>query len=99
MADWDNHKVKKRNDSIESFEQAGRQDVADKEKAEKALLETFLPAALTEEELEKIVQEAVKETGASSKKDMGAVMKAAMAKAEGCADGKALSSLVQKALS
>ncbi len=90
--------VKKRNDSIESFEKAGREDVAAKERNEKEILEAYLPAALTEDEVKGIVQAAIVETGATSKKEMGQVMKAAMAKAQGRADGKLLSSLVQQAL-
>ncbi|MEM6885369.1 MAG: GatB/YqeY domain-containing protein [Verrucomicrobiota bacterium] len=91
--------VKKRNDSIESFEKAGRDDAAAKERHEKEILEAYLPAALTEDEIKQIVADAVAETGATSKKEMGLVMKAAMAKAQGRADGKLLSSLVQQALS
>jgi len=90
--------VKKRNDSIDSFEQAGRDDSAAKERHEKEILEAYLPAALSESEIQKIITDAVAETGATSKKDMGMVMKAAMAKAQGRADGKLLSSLVQQAL-
>lgn len=90
--------VKKRNDSIEGFRQAGRDEMADKEEREKAILETFMPAGLSDEELDAIVKAAVAEAGATSKKDMGAVMKIAMAKAEGRADGKTLSSKVQQAL-
>ena len=90
--------VKKRNDSIESFKGAGREDAAAKEQLEKDILEAYLPAALTEEEIKGIVAAAVAETGATSKKEMGVVMKAAMAKAQGRADGKLLSSLVQQAL-
>lgn len=90
--------VKKRNDSIESFEKAGRDDVAAKECNEKEILEAYLPAALTEDELKVIVADAVAETGATSKKEMGLVMKTAMAKAQGRADGKLLNSLVQQAL-
>jgi hypothetical protein len=90
--------VKKRNDSIESFQQAGRDDVAAKEQKEKEILEAFLPAALSEAELKAIVAAAVAETGATSKKEMGLVMKSAMAMSEGRADGKLLSSLVQQAL-
>jgi uncharacterized protein YqeY len=91
--------VKKRDDSIEGFRRAGREEMAAKEEREKVILETFLPAALSEEQLEAIVQAAVAETGATSRKEMGAVMKIAMAKAEGRADGKTLSAKVQQALS
>jgi len=91
--------VKKRNDAIEGFRQAGREELAEKEEREKTILETFLPAALSDQELEEIVKAAVAETGATSKKEMGAVMKVAMVKAEGRADGKTLSAKVQQALS
>lgn len=90
--------VKKRQDSIASFEGAGRTDLADKEKAELPILQAYLPAEMPAEELEKIVKDAIAETGATSKKEMGAVMKAAQAKAAGRADGKTLSQLVQKLL-
>ncbi|NJK92322.1 MAG: GatB/YqeY domain-containing protein [Blastochloris sp.] len=91
--------IKKRQESIDSFSKAGRADVAAKEEAEKKLLETFLPAALSEAEIEGIVRDAMVETGASSKAQMGAVMKVATAKAAGRVDGKTLSALVQKLLS
>ncbi len=90
--------VKKRQDSIASFEGAGRTDLADKEKSELPFLQAYLPAEMPAEELEKIVRDAIAETGATSKKEMGAVMKAAQAKAAGRADGKTLSQLVQKLL-
>lgn len=90
--------VKKRNDSIDSFEKAGREEAAAKERNEKVILEAYLPAALSEDEIKAIVESAIAETGASSKKEMGAVMKVAMAKAQGRADGKLLSSLVQQSL-
>jgi len=91
--------VKKRNDGIAGYEEAGRAESAEQEKREKAILEGYLPTPLSDSELETIVQEAVKEVGATSKKEMGAVMKAAMAKSENRADGKALSSAVARALS
>lgn len=90
--------IKKRQDSVESFVLAGRGELADKEQREITVLETYLPAALTEAELEKIVKEAITEAGATSKAQMGAVMKLAQAKAAGRADGKVLSALVQKLL-
>jgi uncharacterized protein YqeY len=90
--------VKKRNDSIESFEKAGRPDVAAKEASEKAFLETLLPAGLDSAALEQLVRDAIAETGATTKAQMGLVMKAASAKAAGRADGKALSAIVQKLL-
>ena len=90
--------LKKRQDSIESFTKAGRTDLAEKEAAEAKLLEAYLPAGLSEAELETIVRAAIAETGATGKAQMGAVMKAAVAKAEGRADNRALSTLVQKLL-
>ena len=90
--------VKKREDSIASFTQAGRNDMADKEKKEMEFLKTMLPAQLTPEKLEQLVKEAITEVGATSKAQMGSVMKAAQAKAAGQADGKTLSQLVQRLL-
>lgn len=90
--------VKKREDSISSYTQAGRTDLADKEKKEMELLKIFLPAQLPPEKLEALVKEAIAEVGATSKAQMGAVMKAAQAKAAGQADGKTLSQIVQKLL-
>ena len=90
--------AKKRRDSIEQFEKGGRSDLADKEKKELAVLESYLPKALSPEELEQLVRAAIQEVGATSKKDMGAVMKAAQAKAAGRADGKTLSGVVSKLL-
>jgi uncharacterized protein len=87
--------VKKREDSITSFTQAGRTDLADKEKKEHEFLKTFLPAQMTPERMEAIVKEAIAEVGATSKAQMGSVMKAAQAKAAGQADGKTLSQIVQ----
>ena len=90
--------VKKREDSISSFTQAGRTEMADKEKKEMEFLKTMLPAQLTAEKLEQLVKEAITEVGATSKAQMGSVMKAAQAKAAGQADGKTLSQLVQRLL-
>jgi len=90
--------VKKRQDSITSYTEGNRPELAEKEKAELAILQTYLPAALSEPELETLVKEAIAETGATGKAQMGAVMKAAQAKAAGRADGKTLSQLVQKLL-
>lgn len=90
--------VKKRKDSLAQYEAAGRADLAATESKEIAILEEFLPAALSAEELEALVKAAIAEVGATSKKEMGAVMKAAQAKAAGRADGKAISSLVGRLL-
>jgi uncharacterized protein len=92
--------VKQRKDSVEQFTNAGRQDLADKEKAEIAILETYLPPPVSREELERAVDDAVRATGASSPKDMGAVMKAVMAGLAGRnADGKLVNELVRARLS
>ena len=90
--------VKKREDSISSYTTAGRTDLADKEKQELEFLRTFLPAQLTPEKIEALVREVIAETGATSKAQMGTVMKAAQAKAAGQADGKTLSQVVQRLL-
>jgi len=92
--------VKQRKDSVDQFTKAGRQDLADKETAEIAILETYLPPPVSREELEKAVDEAVRTTGASSPKDMGGVMKAVMAGLAGRnADGKLINELVRARLS
>ncbi|HZI47276.1 MAG TPA: GatB/YqeY domain-containing protein [Pyrinomonadaceae bacterium] len=92
--------LKQRRDSVEQFEKAGRQELADKEKAEIGIIEAYLPQAASQEEIDRAVMAAISETGASSIKDMGGVMKAAMAKlAEKNADGKAVSETVKAKLS
>lgn len=90
--------IKQREDSVMSFEQGGRPELAEKEKAEIALLATYLPKGLTTEELTALVSEAIAEVGATSKKEMGAVMKAAQTRADGRADGRQLSAEVQRQL-
>jgi hypothetical protein len=90
--------AKKREDSIAGYTQGGRPDLADKEKLELEFLKTFLPAQLTPEKMEALVKEAITEVGATSKAQMGAVMKAAQVKAAGQADGKTLSQIVQRLL-
>ena len=90
--------VKQRQDSIESFEKGGRPELAAKEKEEMEILNAYLPKGLSAEELAALVREAITEVGATSKAQMGAVMKALQAKAAGRADGKALSAEVQKQL-
>jgi uncharacterized protein YqeY len=90
--------AKKRRDSIEEFDRGGRAELAAKERAELKVLEEFLPKQLSPEETEELVKAAITEVGATSKKDMGAVMKAAQAKAAGRADGKVMSALVGKLL-
>ena len=86
--------IRKHKDSIEQFTKGGRAELAEKEKAEMEVLTAYMPQELSPEELEKIVREAIKETGATSKADMGKVMKIAMGKVKGRADGKAVSQAV-----
>jgi uncharacterized protein YqeY len=90
--------VKQRQDSIESFEKGGRPELAAKEKEEMEVLNAYLPKGLSAEELSGLVREAIAEVGATSKAQMGAVMKALQAKVAGRADGKALSAEVQNQL-
>jgi uncharacterized protein YqeY len=90
--------IKKRRDAIAEYEKAHRADLADKEKAELAVLEAYLPPQLTAAELEALVDEAIAATGAAGPKDMGKVMKALTPKTQGRADGKAVSELVKKKL-
>ena len=91
--------VKQRKDSIEQFTNAGRQDLADKEAAEIAVLESYLPPAVDPAEVQKAIDEAIAETGARSPRDMGRVMKAAMAKLTGQqVDGKAVNAIVRQKL-
>jgi uncharacterized protein YqeY len=91
--------VKQRRDSVEQYQKAGRPELADKEIAEIAVIETYLPQAASEAEIEQAVTEAIGETGASSMKDMGAVMKAVMPKLAGKnADGRTVSDTVKKKL-
>jgi uncharacterized protein YqeY len=88
--------VKQRRDSVEQFEKAGRTELADKERAEIVVIEEYLPQAATREEIEKAVAEAITETGASTMKEMGAVMKAAQARLAGrSADGRVVSEIVK----
>ena len=92
--------VKQRRDSIEQYEKAGRQELVDKEAAEIAVIETYLPAAASREEIEQAVAAAIAETGASSMKDMGGVMKAVQAALAGKnADGRLVSEVVKTKLS
>ena len=92
--------VKQRRDSIDQFTKGGRQDLADKEAAEIRVLETYLPPAADPAAIERAVAEALQETGATSSKDMGRVMKAAMAKLAGqSVDGKTVNELVRARLS
>ncbi len=91
--------IKQRTEAAEAFRKAGRAEQAEKEEAERALIETYLPAAATEREIEAAVAEALAETGATSPKQMGMVMKAAQARLKGkTVDGKALSDKVRSRL-
>ena len=92
--------VKQRRDSVEQFEKAGRMELAEKEAAEIGYIDEYLPRAATQEEIETAVAEAIAETGASSIKEMGQVMKAAQAKLAGkTADGRMVSEAVRSKLS
>jgi uncharacterized protein len=90
--------VKQRQDSIASFEKGRRPELAEKEKAEMAVLNAYLPQAMSEEEVRKLVRETIAETGATSRAQMGAIMKALGPKVAGRADGKTLSAEVQRQL-
>ena len=90
--------AKQRQDSIESFEKGGRAELADKEKEELAILNSYVPQAMSADEVARVVRETIAELGATSKAQMGAVMKALQAKVAGRADGKTLSVEVQKQL-
>jgi uncharacterized protein YqeY len=91
--------VKQRRDSVEQFQKAGRSDLADKETGEIAILQAYLPPAISQDEIDAAVAAAIAETGATSVKDMGKVMKAVMPKLAGKnADGKAVNEAVRRAL-
>ena len=91
--------VKQRRDSIDQYQKAGRQELVEKEASEIAVIEAYLPQAASEAEIEQAVTEANAETGATSMKDMGSVMKAVMPKLAGKnADGRAVSDMVKKKL-
>jgi len=91
--------VKQRRDSVEQYEKAGRQELVDKEKAEIEVIETYLPQAASKEEIEQAVAAAIAETGATSMKDMGGVMKTVQAALAGKnADGKLISEVVKARL-
>ena len=90
--------VKKRRDAAEQYEKGGRPELASKEKQEITVLESFLPKPLALDELEQLIRAAIQETGATSKKQMGQVIKAVQARAAGRAAGKLISELVGKLL-
>ena len=91
--------IKQRKDSVEQFAKGGRQDLADKESAEIKVIEAYLPAGVTDEEIASTISEVIAETGATSVKDMGKVMKACMARFSGRpVDGGKVSELVKTKL-
>ena len=95
-----NSLVKQRKDSIEQFRKGGREDLAQKEEAEITVIEQYLPAAASEDDIRRAVEEAIQETGASSIKDMGRVMKATQARLVGkTTDGARVSQMVKEKLS
>jgi uncharacterized protein YqeY len=91
--------VKQRAESVEQFAAGGRAELAEKEATEKAILESYLPAAPDAAEIEKVVREVIAEVGAEGPKDMGRVMKPALARLGPAADGKAVSQTVKRLLS
>jgi uncharacterized protein YqeY len=92
--------VKQRKDSIDQFRKGGREELAQKEEAEIKIIEEYLPAAASEDDIRKAIKEAIQETGASSIKDMGKVMKATLGRLAGkSADGSRVSQLVKEKLS
>ena len=90
--------VKQRKESIEQFQAAGRKDLVDQETAELKIMETYMPAQMSANQVEKLVAEVIVATGAKSIKDMGAVMKEAQARSGGLADGKMMSDLIKAKL-
>ena len=91
--------LKQRADSIEAFTKGNRPDLAEKEKEEASLLKAYLPQQLSQQEVEKIVADAIQETGANAPADIGKVMKAVLAKTGGRADGKVVNEIARKKLS
>ena len=90
--------IKQRKDALQEFEKAGRSDLVESAQAEIAIISEYLPKQLTEEELQSIIQETIREVGASSKADLGKVMSALMPRIKGRADGKLVNRLVQQQL-
>jgi len=90
---------KKRRDAIEQYEKGGRPELAEKEKREIQVLESFLPEPLSAAQLEQLIKATIQELGATSKKEMGPVIKAVQAKAVGRADGRSISAVVGRLLS
>lgn len=94
-----NSEIKQREQAIELYLQAGRQELADNDKAEISIIREYLPEPLTESEMQQEVSKAIAEIGATSRQDMGSVMKLLKEKLGGRADGKSLSNFVRAALS
>lgn len=90
--------AKQRNDSVEQYEKAGRQDLADKEKAEIAVLEAYMPTQMSDDELEALVKTVIAAVGAESKKDTGKVMKEIMASHRDTVDGKKVQAVLGRLL-
>ena len=90
--------AKQRRQSIDSYREGGRDDLAAQEESELLILQQYLPKQLSEEEVEAMVEQAISETGANGPQDMGRVMKALMPKVKGAVDGKLLSEMVQRKL-
>ncbi|HAG92372.1 MAG TPA: glutamyl-tRNA amidotransferase [Bdellovibrionales bacterium] len=90
--------VKQRKDSIEEYQKAQRQDLVDKESFELTVLEAYLPAQMTKEQVEKIVNEVIQDLGATEMKQMGGVVKEVQARTAGSADGKTISEIVKSRL-
>jgi len=91
--------VKQRKESIDQFQAAGRTDLADQESAELKVLEAYMPAQMTKEQIEQVVAEVIAATGAKTIKEMGTVMKEVQARTAGTADGKTISEVIKAKLS
>lgn len=91
--------VKQRKESIEQFQAAGRNDLADQESAELKVMEAYLPAQMTKEQIEQVVTDVIAATGAKTIKEMGVVMKEVQARTAGTADGKTISEVIKSKLS
>jgi len=91
--------IKKRNEAIELYKQGGRNELAEKEQKELEILKSYLPEQMSEDEVRKLVEEAISSIGASGIQDMGKVMGALMPKVKGKADGTLVSNIVREALS
>ncbi|HEY3348034.1 MAG TPA: GatB/YqeY domain-containing protein [Nitrospirota bacterium] len=90
--------AKQRREAIEQYEKGGRQDLADKEKAEMVIIQTFMPTQLGRDEIIALIKESATESGAESSKEMGKLMKVLMPKVKGKADGKLVNELVKEVL-